>query len=384
MPTKKTTPSKKKKEKISSFQQRVTLAFLALSLLLVFLIIYFSLAQVKIYITPQSSTIKTTFKVEILTDTQEILAGTNIMPGAITTFVDKQEKTFAIPEGGTVEGTARGKVTIINNYSKNQPLIKTTRLLTPDGKLFRLDKTVTVPAGGSIEVEVYADQPGPEYDIDPTKFTIPGLWEGLQDKIYAESNEKFTGGLRQEKVATAELIEKTAESFIKEARELAKSQIKPTQEENFITFAMGGSTWSSDVEAGQTAEKLTITVETPITTIEFKKENLQNIALNNLIAQTPARQQFISADFPTLKFELVDINEKQNSATLAVSLEGKSATRLNKNNLDITKLQGKNKQELISYLTSLPEIADIKVIFTPAWMGKVPPMRDHIYIEIVK
>jgi hypothetical protein len=44
-----------------------------------------------------------------------------------------------------------------------------------------------VPAGASVPAEVYADQPKQDQVIGAELFTIPGLWEGIQDKIYAES-----------------------------------------------------------------------------------------------------------------------------------------------------------------------------------------------------
>ncbi len=373
--------SKKTQEKIPVFHQRITFGFLALSLLLVILIFYFSFSQVKIYITPQTTNLKTEFSVQILPDTKEILAGTNIMPGKINKIIKKYEKTFPVPEGSAAKGISHGKVKIINNYSKNQPLIKTTRLLTPDGKLFRLNKTVTVPAGGMIEVEVYADQPGPEYDIEPTRFIIPGLWEGLQDKIYAKSSEKFSGGWQYKKLVTEELLKKSADNFIKEVKKQIDSEIK-SKEDYLLVYKITNTTWNSNIKAGQEADKFTITLELDITTVKFKEKDLQNIALNNLIAKTPANQQFINADFSTLKYKLTEI--KNDSADLRVSLTGKSAVRLKKGDLDINKLRGKNKEELKSYLTSLPEISQVKIIFNPPWMNKVPPVKDHIYIEIIK
>ena len=61
----------------------------------------------------------------------------------------------------------------------------TTRFVTPDGKLFRLVSSVTVPGAqvtngqivpSSIDAPVAADQPGDAYNVGPVnKLTIPGF-----------------------------------------------------------------------------------------------------------------------------------------------------------------------------------------------------------------
>ncbi len=86
---------------------------------------------------------------------------------------------------------AKGTVRIVNHYAKSQTLVKTTRLLTSDGKLYRIDKQVVIPSGGEASVGVYADQVGAAFAIGPTKFTIPGLWIDLQKLIYAVSDQPF-------------------------------------------------------------------------------------------------------------------------------------------------------------------------------------------------
>jgi hypothetical protein len=58
--------------------------------------------------------------------------------------------------------------------------------------LFRLKQPVDVPANGQVTDEIYTDNTSQDMSIGQTSFTIPGLWSGLQDKIYAQSNAAFT------------------------------------------------------------------------------------------------------------------------------------------------------------------------------------------------
>jgi hypothetical protein len=87
---------------------------------------------------------------------------------------------------------AHGSVRIINNSSQPQALIRTTRLMTSDNKIYRLNQSIVVPAYEHVMVEVYADAPGSEYAISPTQFIIPGLDASLQSMIYAVSDVTFS------------------------------------------------------------------------------------------------------------------------------------------------------------------------------------------------
>jgi hypothetical protein len=99
---------------------------------------------------------------------------------------------------------ASGKVVIYNKNTVAQKLISQTRLEAPNGKIFRISATITVPAGkksgnsivaGSIETTVTADAPGPDYNLPLTDFTIPGFkGTAKYETIYARSKTPFVNG----------------------------------------------------------------------------------------------------------------------------------------------------------------------------------------------
>ncbi len=86
---------------------------------------------------------------------------------------------------------AQGKVRITNTDSVPLTLVKTTRLLTSDGKLYRLAQTVIVPAQGQIIADAYADQNGSLYAIGPSTFSVPGLPASLQSYVAVSSESAF-------------------------------------------------------------------------------------------------------------------------------------------------------------------------------------------------
>lgn len=120
-----------------------------------------------------------------------------------------------------VEDRAQGTITVFNEYStRSQRLITNTRFETSEGLVYRIKSPVTVPGystsggqvvPGSVEVTVYADEPGEKYNIPGTPFTIPGLAGSPQfDEMYARSTEAMTGGFVGERAVVDESVRDAA------------------------------------------------------------------------------------------------------------------------------------------------------------------------------
>lgn len=119
-----------------------------------------------------------------------------------------KEESVLVPAAGKKEVSeyASGTIVIYNNYSTaSQRLIKNTRFESPDGKIFRLRESVSVPgmtkngsAGvpGTLEVTVYADEAGDKFNIPIVDWTIPGFRSDASrySQLYARSKTAMSGG----------------------------------------------------------------------------------------------------------------------------------------------------------------------------------------------
>ncbi len=94
----------------------------------------------------------------------------------------------------SVGGSSKGFVTIVNTTSTAYTFVATTRVLSEDGVLFRLDSQTPIPANGSVRAAVTADAPGASGDIGPARFTIPGLGASFTSTVYATSDAAMIGG----------------------------------------------------------------------------------------------------------------------------------------------------------------------------------------------
>ena len=118
-------------------------------------------------------------------------------------------------------------------------MITNTRFEAPSGKIYRIDKSIVVPGAkgsgddiipGSIEVTVYADEAGEEYNIGLVDFIIPGLKETpLYDGFFARSKTEISGGYSGVlKSASEEEIEKATLALREEVRASLISEIHST------------------------------------------------------------------------------------------------------------------------------------------------------------
>ena len=155
--------------------QRIAVAFVFMTFFLLLAVLYLSISRATITIVANPKVVSVDTEVRAVADPKN--------DGELSGIVTKQSFTtrqiVLLPQEGATatEEKAGGTVTIINESGSVQPLVATTRLLSKDGVLFRIDTPVNVPAKGQVNVIAHADKPGLSGEIGPTQFTIPGLPE---------------------------------------------------------------------------------------------------------------------------------------------------------------------------------------------------------------
>lgn len=96
--------------------------------------------------------------------------------------------------GESTEGKAKGVITVVNETSRQYTFVATTRFISEDGVLFRLNKQSVIAADGGTDVQVTADVAGGTGDVNSTDWIIPGLSASLQAVVWGRSSAGMTGG----------------------------------------------------------------------------------------------------------------------------------------------------------------------------------------------
>jgi hypothetical protein len=384
-----------KSEAPVKFYRKIAFGFVALTGILVLLAAYFVLSKAEITI----SLAKEPLSVDFIADIEEVgdtagapsadVPGSVSIDGKLTETTVTAEKEYPTTGSKITEGDVGGKLTIINNYSKDQPLVATTRFLAKEGILYRLKKGVTVPAGGKVEAEVYADKPSEEAEkLGPTTFTIPGLWEGLQDKIYGQSFAPMSGGKREVKFATEADIGKAYEDLTKTLSEQVigslKSEMKAAGEVLGKVLIKEINEKRSSLGAGEEGEKFTIKIKLKVVGIAFYRRDIESLAAGQLAAKVPSGKELVGVKYDTMTFLVEKYDLAAHEANIRVRLEGEMSLRSDNPMFDTDKFIGLDREQIIQYLSTYPEIERITIKFSPFWVKKVPQMKNNIKVIIKK
>ena len=364
--------------------RKIAVSFIFLTLILLAVIFYFSFVKVTIILEPNQERISSNFIFDV--NNGEVENSTNSsVNGVVEAMAIEDEGTYPSNGETTIGEEVTGKVKIINNYTKNQPLVATTRLLTPDNKLYRIEKTVNVPAGGSVEVDVYADKPSKEMAIGPSKFTIPGLWAGLQDKIYAESYEDFEYAQKIEKYVIQSDIDDAIFDLKKRLVEKAKSEVNEKfNEYDQVLFEIDDSSIVSDTdtEVGDEVGEFDVSVRASVLVVAFDEEKLVNLAEQKFILALPENREIVDFNKEDITYTLNNYDKENESASINATFEGMAGVKDGSKIIEIDKILGLNEKQLEAYLSSLPEVSSFEVRFFPSFVKKVPKLVDRIEIEI--
>jgi len=366
--------------------RKIAVSFIFLTLILIAVIFYFSFVKVTIILEPNQERVSSNFIFDVNNEGKSVENSANsAVNGVVEAMVIEDEGIYPSTGETTIGEQVVGKVKIINNYTKNQPLVATTRLLTPDNKLFRIEKTVNVPAGGSIEVEIYADKPSQEMAIEPSKFIIPGLWAGLQDIVYAESYEKFEYAQKIEKY----IIQSDIDNAIFDLKKKLVAKAKKEVNEKFndydqVLFEIDENSIVSDAD-GKVKDKVdefNVSVRASVLVVAFNDEKIVNLAEQKFILVLQENREVVEFNKDDIVYTLNNYDKEAKSASINATFEGKAGVKDGTKIIEIEKILGLNEKQLEVYLSSISEISSFEVRFFPSFVKKVPKLVDRINIEV--
>ena len=358
-------------------------SFVVITVILVGIILYFSASKALIKVVPKASAIETDFVIDVISDGG---SAEGAMQGVLyETEVDGTIEGLAT---GTeiVEGSAIGQVLLINKRAESQTLVKTTRLLTQDGILLRLMDRVNVPAGGQIEAAVYADDPNAFEEIQPTTFTIPGLWEGLQTQVYAESTTVLKSTGDSIKVVKAVDIARAKEDLTNQLYDRAIEKFKEQLPNgNYVSQVVSKKIIeeSVDVSAGDKKDKFTSRMKLSATLIGVSQDKIIELAGERLKAAVSGGQDLANLDPNTLSYKVQSFDEQKMTANIKIHAAGSAVVKENNEIFQKDKLIGLSPKGVELYLANFDEVESVTVELSPFWVKNIPKLKDHINIVIV-
>lgn len=363
------------------FYKFVALTFLVLTVILLGVIIFMSSKRADIAIITRSDSVNTNFSLSI-----DGSASDGVIEGFVTSTSVEFESIFSPDGTKEEEGKAEGVITIVNESAFVQPLVATTRFLTPEGILFRLKNSVQVPANGSIEAAVYADQSGAQGDVGPSTFVIPGLQEDKQKLIYGRSDTAMRGGIRtigvidESDVSEAELV--VLDELEKKGAEDLETKLKTAYSEYTGLYKVEQYTLENDGEIGVETDAFTIIGKATVVGVFYNTEGLLNYAKSMLEKKVVDNSEVLQSVESAPTVVLGEYDLAGGTADLAVTYAG--LVNLDPNSRELQKIMffGKTEDEVRRYVMSLDHVQGVEMKFRPLWNRSVPHVASHVNVTV--
>ena len=357
-------------------------------------------AQAIVTVTPKTAS--TAINISVTTQKEPVSDGSL---GYDLISINKTEsQTITATTTAVVSQKASGKIVIYNSYSDApQTLIATTRFQTADGLIYRIPKAVVIPGEtvsngkavpGSIEVIVDADQPGSQYNIAPTDFTIPGFQSNpaYYSAFYARSDGSMTGGASGEvpvisasqRAAAVNQLNQTLQTELLSA---AQNQTPSA----FVFFPAAANIVYQALPDGQTSSSslsVTINEEGTLEAAIFNVSDLSGYVASNVLNDYTSSTSINITNLSSLQFqpEGTVITDLSASSTdpITFNLNG-NATFVWQFDQDQLKkdLAGQSKKNAPNILSqSYPGIEQADIVIRPFWLSTIPSDPSKIKVAI--
>ena len=363
--------------------QKAAIVFMIVALLLLLAVLYLSVSQAVITITPEPRAVSTNLTVEVSANPRS----TGQVSGYVIEEIFTKARSFTIPqEGGTpVEEKASGTVTLINETNAPQALVTNTRLLAEEGILFRLDESVVIPANGTLDTVVHADEVGRTGEIGASQFTIPGLSAASQEVVYAVSVESMTGGVSYITVLEERHLDEAGktleEEILKNAESVLKNRIDALLFDGEV-FTTELITKKSDTEPGTEIGEFNVEASVKVVGTFYSTQLIADYAESELFSQVSTGFELVSVNAEGVQIEVDSVDAENETATLTVYLDGLAVVSTGAEILDIDNFVGKSGDEVVNLLRGSEVVRDASVAFTPFWLKRVPTLQDHVRVLV--
>lgn len=403
-----TKKSSKKHERSASLNRRVNFNFvkkITIPLVIVSIIVITAFFMSFVF---SGATVKVYPKKQIVSISSNILAGKEV-GSDISYEVLKSVATTSMQVVASgeemVERKASGRIIIYNNFSTEpQRLITKTRFQSSNGLIYRINESVVVPGQkkvggdiipGSIEVTIYADFGGDEYNLKLSDlkgdFTIPGF-KGTPryDAFYGRLKTDITGGY-------SGMEKKVSDSVLKESRvrlqDELKKQIVGSLSQNldkeivFFEDAIFYNFESLPNQAVPNSNDAILTEKAVANVIVFKRDDLVIALMKKSLKDYDPEEKVSIPELESLNVSIQtgnqDIFAILNSKKINIAFKGQVPAVWNVD-VELLKrdLAGKMKNDISRIVSSYPSVSKTEVVLRPFWRQTVVNNPNKINIDI--
>lgn len=367
-------------------KRNLTMVVLAV-FLLAFGVSYFQFQRAEVVVIPETESVSLIEDLVLSDESSEFdLVGRTIPSFA---YEITHEATDSFEATGRVAKRAEGMIRVFNNFSVNpQTLVATTRFVSADGKLFRTPERVVIPGArqegdrlvpGEAEIRVVADQPGQEYNIEPSTFSIPGfLGTARYTAIYAKSFLPMEGGGNVPQVTQDDILRAQA-SLEEKAKKEGMQRLLQERVPDGVIIVQNvpdpeTENLQTEVSSGDEVPRFEASLAIRMEVLGVKESHLEDIARSTIPLHVPDGHVAVEEN-TSFSWNVREGN------VLELLIKGISYPEID---FEAVKgeIAGLTKSEAESVLSEVSSVKEAKVELWPLWTQHVPSNPDRVEISV--
>lgn len=317
-----------------------------------------------------------------------------IVKGEVLEVSKVLEQKFAVSGASSEGARARGVIRVYNKKNPPAPVkfVVKTRFLSASEKTLKALTTVEVPAatieGGKVvpgfkDIQVEAQEAGEEYNIGPSKFSLPGLvGHPSYYDIWGESTAKMAGGtLKAVKKVTTDDLDAARKSLSAVLETETKKQLEEQAQGNYLleekALLIGAPEITCRQQEGDQAEELVCSGKIAGKGLAAKISELKDFAYRVISDQLGSTTNF---RMETVELSLIpqEINFDNNYIEGDLAITAKTYQALDREDFS-KRILGRAEAEIRDLMTSnYPQIKKADFIFWPFWAKSCPQNANRL------
>ena len=134
-------------------------------------------------------------------------------------------------------------------------------------------------------MNVVSDREGDLGTLDDSKFTLPGLWPGLQNQIYGFGFEVKTDGAGLVKMVTQKTSMTASQPSLKSCKEKMKALLE-ADGSNVQSLTARTKTAQASHRVGDEAEQIDVRVTATVTAVIYTPFELESLVTKNFLQKS--------------------------------------------------------------------------------------------------
>lgn len=355
-----------------------------------FLYIYLPHASVEVFAKRE----KFTFVLDVTAkkDIASLDSEARVIPAERLQIRKELSEPFTVATKGSFAEKAKGEITVFNKNAAEQFMIP-SRFQSKNGNIYWSQRNIRIPARGSLQIEVIADNVGNEFNLEcseekPCEFTIPA-WKGTDNftTVFGKGTSPIGGGVAGEGfIVTKEDFQKAEASLRSKLVEEAQKELssKIPQDFKLIEDTIRSEVLEISSEPplnGLTKDgKATMRGTARVEAFLIREDDLKQL-VDVIVKSQIDEGKETKPETVTIEYSATGVNLETSEVTLHLSASEDVAVLLDTEDMK-RKLAGKSESQVRDILSQTPNVQSAEVTLWPFWARRIPERARRIEISV--